>query len=129
MSMVKFISEVCRECQGQCCFNFPVWVKRRSGKLHRNRVSGTGTNKLRIKATPKTWQNITIGMNNNFTNFNHPCYYWFMGGCPSDKEAKGCKQWICPMIECLIYPREFDSDGGGNPTQAAIEVYKAMRRM
>jgi len=129
--LVKFINDICRECHGQCCVNFPVWVMKRDRTLHRNRCKHVGSNKLAITAR---FSNLSAKINNvpkKDHSYNQPCYFWYIGGCPSDKISKGCKQWVCPLIEHLIYPREFNNgeDRGGKPTQASLEIYKMLRRM
>ena len=101
--LIKFIGSICKECHGQCCTDFPVWAMKKDGTLHRNRCKNVGTNKLAMNSY---WANYQIEMNwteDKKSNYNRPCYFWLMGGCPPDKHAKACKQWICPLIEDIVY--------------------------
>lgn len=119
--MVNFISEMCGECHGMCCYNFPVWEMKRDGTLRRNRCKKVGTNNLRCGYSEQSPQ---------MKNGNMPCYFWYMGGCPPEKHAKACKMWICPMIEQMIYPLDVEEMFDVvRPSQASLEIYKMMRRM
>lgn len=125
--LLDLCKEICRECGGRCCFDFPAYSFNSDGTLYRNRLYNQGTNKLilKLRRDKRTVYNFDHTSEGNWT---HPCAYWTKGGCPESKKPKGCKGWICSKIGAILY---FDTDpkcGHTNPVQAELEIYKQVRK-
>jgi len=121
--LFELCKEICGECKGQCCFNFPVYQIRPNGTYHRNyiRTNKHGHLRLRIKNNNYTFYRFEKG---GKFDWSSPCAYFYVGGCPKDKQPKQCRDWICGLIGQLLYL----PDEKVQATLAEKEIYKQLRK-
>ena len=115
--LVEFIEGICRdECHGLCCREFPVWYMDAEMNLKRHRVYKKTKNCVYL-----TGHNLKLGKE---------CWFWREGGCNGKQKAKYCKEYICAMLEDMLYLPVPDEERHFyyNATLAGTRIYNNLKK-
>jgi hypothetical protein len=88
--MMDWIKDLCNECGGQCCKDFPMYILDFDGVHVAKNIMYTDINQG------------TLGIEQRRA-FHRGCWFHIVGGCPGLLKPPQCQEWYCLWIEAIVF--------------------------